>query len=282
VPHGTLSTAEVARILGLEERRIRELVRAGLLQPSRRGRRYAFSFQDLVVLRAAKGLFDARVPATRVRRALQALAAQLPPERPLSGLRIYADGRHVAVCDGEASWRPDTGQTLLDFEVDALARAAAGVRSAVRQPQPAAHAASADRATRARAEFERALDLEDVDPAAAVEAYQRAVELDPQQADAWVNLGRLAHEAGRAREAVRLYERALALCPDDPVIHYNLALALEDVRGAAAAAAHYEKALALDPDFADAHYNLAGLCEQLGREAAALRHYHAYKKLTDD
>jgi tetratricopeptide (TPR) repeat protein len=156
------------------------------------------------------------------------------------------------------------------------------VRRAARQPQPAADAAPEDRATRARAEFERALDLEDVDPAAAVEAYRRAVELEPQLADAWVNLGRLAHEAGRAREAVQLYERALEASPDDPVIHYNLALALEDVRGAAAAALHYEKALALDPDFADAHYNLAGLCEQLGRDAAALRHYHAYKKLTDD
>jgi tetratricopeptide (TPR) repeat protein len=273
---GTLSTAEVARVLGLEERRIREWVRAGLLHPAREGRRYAFSFAHLVVLRAAKGLLDARVAPARVRRALAALAAQLPPERPLSGMRIRADGRHVAVCDGTSTWEPETGQTLLDFDVDALARAAAGVRRAHREG-----AVGAEPRRDARAEFDRALDLEDVDPPAALEAYRSALALDPGLADAWVNLGRLVHEAGDAREAVRLYERALATSPNDPTLHFNLALALEDTRGAAAAAEHYERALALDPDFADAHYNLAGLCEQLGRDADALRHYHAYKKLTD-
>lgn len=280
---GTLSTAEVARILGLEERRIREWVRAGLLHPGRQGRRYAFSFPDLVVLRAARGLLDAQVPPARVRRALAALSAQLPPERRLSGMRIQADGRHVAVCDGTSTWEAETGQTLLDFDVDSLARAAAGVRRDHRVGRGGGEALEIGRdAARARAEFERALDLEDADPPAAVDAYRRALELDPELADAWVNLGRLAHQAGRAAEAVRLYECALAYSPDDPVVHYNLALALEDTRGAAAAAAHYERALELDPDFADAHYNLAGLCEQLGRDAEALRHYHAYKKLTDD
>jgi tetratricopeptide (TPR) repeat protein len=70
------------------------------------------------------------------------------------------------------------------------------------------------------------------------------LDLDPQLLDAYVNLGRLTHQAGDAREAARLY------------------------------------ALELDPDFADAHFNLAGLCERLGRKADALRHYQAYKKLT--
>ena len=40
----TLSTAEVARVLRVPESRIREIVRAGLLQPAGRGRRYAFAF----------------------------------------------------------------------------------------------------------------------------------------------------------------------------------------------------------------------------------------------
>lgn len=272
-----LSTAEVSRILGLPAARIRGIVRSGLCQPGRSGRRYAFSFQDLVVLRTAKGLIDAKVPEARVRLALAAMTQQLSPQRPLSGLRVYADGREVAVCDGDAVWQPATGQTLFAFDVDSLARQAQGVRRARR---PAAIGAPPGRL--ARAEFERGLDLEDEEPEGAARAYAHALELDPGLVEAYVNLGRLRHESGRAAEAVELYRAALKRAPDDPVVHFNLALALEDSAGAEAAADEYRRALELDPDFADAHYNLAGLCEQLGRPADAIRHYREYKKLSAD
>lgn len=271
-----LSTAEVGRILGMKEASVRAMVRSGLCRPTREGRRYSFSFQDLVVLRAAQGLVEEKVPAARVRGALAALVRELPEERPLSGLRIYADGRQVAVRDGDASWQPETGQTLLNFEVDQLIER-------VRSLRADAEVGGKTRASelRARREFEQALELEDDDPEAARAAYARALELDPTLVDAYVNLGRLAHVAGDAREAARLYHLALERTPDDPVVHFNLALALEDTRGAAPAASHYERAIELDPSFADAHFNLAGLCEKLGRQAAALRHYSAYKKLTE-
>jgi excisionase family DNA binding protein len=272
-----LSTAEAARILGLKESRIRELVRAGVCRAERRGRRYAFSFQELVVLRAAQGLLAQDVPLARLRRALEALALELPDERPLSGLRIFADGRRVAVRTDGTAWEPETGQTLLDFDVDELARRVAELRTPAADPPPG----EGDHRARAQAEFERGLDLEDDDPAAACDAYGRALALDPDLVDAYVNLGRLAHESGNPAEAVRLYHHALERSPEDPVLHFNLALALEDVRGSAPAAAHYERALSLDPEFADAHYNLAGLCEKLGRKADALRHYREYKKLTE-
>ena len=270
----TLSTAEAARILGLSEARVRELARGGLAGRGRRGRRYAISFQDLVVLRAARRLLDQHVPPARVRRALAALAQELPPHQPLSGLRLVAHGREVAVFDGERSWQPETGQVILDFGDEALAREVERLREA---PRPAPEAG----ALRARLDFERGLDLEDADPEAAAAAYACALERDPDLVDAYVNLGRLRHEGGAAAEAARLYQQALERGPDDPIVHFNLALALEDTQGAEAAAAHYERALALDPDFADAHYNLAGLCERLGRPTDALRHYRAYQKLTD-
>jgi tetratricopeptide (TPR) repeat protein len=273
-PRRHLSLGEAARLVGLREPQVRALVRSGLCRPARRGRRYAFTFQDLVVLRAARGLLEQRVPAARVRRALAALARALPPDRPLSGVRIRADGRHVAVLDGDGAWQPETGQTLLAFDVDPLAEQVASL--------PRGGAGPDDARRSARRAFEEALDHDGVDDAAARRAYERALALDPELVDAWVNLGRLLHEAGRAEEAVRCGEEALAREPDDPVVHFNLALALEDVKGAEAALAHYRRALELDPEFADAHYNLAGLYEQLGRGADALRHYKAYKRLTQE
>jgi len=271
-----LSTSEVARILGVKEASLREMVRGGLCRPARRGRRYAFSFQDLVVLRAARDLVAASVPAARVRRALATLVRELAPGRPLSGLRIFADGREVAVREAGVRWQPETGQTLLSFEVDGLARLAEGVRAERGDAHP-----ERDRGARAQGAFARGLDLEDEDPKGAAAAYREALEHDPALVDAAVNLGRILHESGHAEEALALYRSALVQTPDDPIVHFNLALALEDTRGPAAAAEHYERALALDPDFADAHWNLAGLCEALGRRADALRHYRAYQKLTE-
>jgi tetratricopeptide (TPR) repeat protein len=262
----------VARILGLSASRVRGLVRAGLCRPARRGHVHAFRFQDVVVLRAAHELIARRVPASRVRRALAQLVRQLPEDRPLSGLRIFADGRHVAVRDGPTSWQPETGQVLLDFDVDELAGKVAAIHDAPR--------VQAERRAQARHALDQAIDLEDDDARAAARAYARALELDPDLVDAYVNLGRLAHEAGDPREALRLYTEALERAPDDALIHFNMAVALEDTQGTSPAVRHYQRALELDPSFADAHYNLAGLYEQLGRETDALRHYHAYKKLT--
>jgi len=270
-----LSTAEVTRLLGLDERRVREWARTGLCHPARRGRGYAFSFQDLVVLRAAKALVDAHVPAARIRRAIAALAKELPEGGSLSGLRIFADGRDVAVRSAGSRWQPATGQTLFEFEVDQLAELVH------RNLAAGAPSAASDPGAEARAAFEEGLRLEERDAAAAAAAYRRALSLDPELSDAMVNLGRLCHESGDAKEAARLYHLALERGADDPVLHFNLALALEDTRGAAAAISHYERALALDPDFADAHYNLAGLYEQAGRGADALRHYRDYKRLTE-
>lgn len=271
----SLSTADAARILGLSETRIRELLRASLGREPRSGRRYALSFQELVILRSARALLEQGVPPARVKRALRALAEQLPPERALSGLRIHAEGGRVTVQDAAGKWDAETGQAVFCFEVGDLEREVLAPRVELEPsttPAPSGHA---------RHEFERGVELEDSDPEAAREAYARALELDPELIDAYVNLGRLLHAAGDPRAAIERYEAALSRGSQDAVAHFNLALALEEVRDPAQAAEHYRRALALDADFADAHYNLAQLSERRGEMPEALRHYRAYKQLTE-
>ena len=183
--------------------------------------------------------------------------------------------------DGDTAWHPETGQAVLDFGVKELAERAADVHTAVVEEAKASELDDEEMFARASGEFARALDLEDHDPSEARAAYQRALELDPGLVDAYVNLGRLAHEAGEAKASTRLYEQALVRSSLDPVIHFNLALALEDSQGPQEAARHYELAIAIDPNFSDAHFNLANLYEALGRPQDALRHYSAYKRLTE-
>jgi len=116
------SGSEVARLLGFSTARLRTLDRAGVVSPSgrRRGRR-AYTFSDLIALRAAQGLLARRVRLRDVTRAVAALQKSLPKvTRPLAELRIVSDGQRVVVRSQEGAYEPLTGQMLLDLEVKSL------------------------------------------------------------------------------------------------------------------------------------------------------------------
>src|SRR5512142_389053 len=267
-------TQDVARIVGLPEAEIRRFWRAGFVAP-RRGPRNAlrFSFQDLVLLRAAAELVKARLPAARVRRALRQLQGQLPAGRSLASVQVTAEGEQVVVRDGVARWQPETGQVLLDFEVADLARRVAPlVKSAARQ---GAGRPPLD----ADGFYQWGCDLEDGAPAEARQAYAKALELEPGHGGANLNLGRLLHEAGELKQAEAHYRAAL---PDErhrALAAYNLGVALEDQGLSDEALFAYARAVEANPELPDAHHNLARLLEQLGRTADALRHLNTYRRL---
>ena len=112
------SVRDVERVLQLSPATTRGLIRAGFVKPARGPRReYRFSFQDLIVLRTARALIEAKIPAKRIRRSLESLRRELPESLPLSGLAISAVGDHVVVRDGEARWQAESGQYLLGLDV---------------------------------------------------------------------------------------------------------------------------------------------------------------------
>src|SRR5207247_582335 len=190
------TTEEVARLLGLSPAQIRSYTRAAFLSPARaaggRGE-LRFSFQDLVLLRAAKGLMAARIPAAKIRSSLRRLKQQLPRGRALSELRITAEGHRVVARDGALAWNPDSGQLVLDFDVASLAERAAPL---ARRQAAAARRIEDD--LDAEQWFDLGLELEVSAPEDARDAYRRALELDPHHADARVDLGRLLGACGRA------------------------------------------------------------------------------------
>lgn len=270
-------TSDVARILGVSAERVRRLVRRGHCVPSRRGRAYRFDFRDLVLLRTAQRLLrSGGIPARRVHLALRQLQRQLPESRPASGLRIFlADGKLVAR-DRDTAWHPENGQQIFAFAVhDPVGRDGAMVaigRWPARRPAPLQTAVDW---------FDYAVSIEGDDPNGARQAYERALQADPEFADAYVNLGRLVHDAGDARAAARFYAEALRRNAVDAVTHYNFAVACEDLGRRARARVHYEKAVAINPAFADAHFNLGRLLETSGETDAAVKHLLAYRRLSD-
>jgi tetratricopeptide (TPR) repeat protein len=270
------STADVARLLGLSAGQVRSLARAGVLTPDRGPRgSLRFSFRDLVLLRAAKALAEARLPSRRIRRALRRLLEQLPRGRSLSEVRITAEGDRIVVRDEQSAWQPDSGQLLLDFTVAELAsRARPVARRLARAARRVEEDLSADRW------FALGMDLEAAAPDDARDAYRRALELEPGHVEARLNLGRLLHMGGRISEAEAHYRAVLASAGPSPTAAFNLGTALEDQGRGAEAIAAYRDAIAADPAFADAHFNLARLYERAGRRAAAIRHFRVYRDLT--
>ena len=256
---------------------MRGYVRAGFLAPDRGPRReLRFSFQDLVFLRTAGGLAEAGLKPGRIRRALSSLRGRMPEGRPLTAVRIAVEGGRVVVEEGARRWQPESGQILFDFGVADLAKKTAPiVRRAFRE-------ATEDDGSELSAEdwYEWGCELERGTPGEAMEAYRRALALDPGHADAHVNLGRLLHESGDAARAAPHYEAALAARPEDGTAAYNLGVALEDLGLLPESLLAYQKATRLEPDNADAHFNAATLAEKLGRSAEALRHLREYRRLS--
>ncbi len=260
----------VQEMLGLSRTTVNGLIAAGFVQPLRGPRNeHRFSFQDLLLLRTAFALQQARIPPRKILRSLSKLKAALPDELPLTGLRITAVGADVAVRDRSGQWQAETGQWLMDFEVTEVA----GTVSLI--PSLAEPSKRPDRIDWLR----RGEALERTDPAAAEAAYRRAIALDPGCANAYLNLGALLCESQRCGQAIDVYERAPEGVRQHPLIHFNLAIALEDQNRMGDAIDAYRRALALDEQLADAHYNLGLLLEKTGDAQGALRHFNAYRRV---
>ena len=121
------------------------------------------------------------------------------------------------------------------------------------------------------------LDLEEMDPIQAPDAYREAIRLDPFNADAHVNLGRLYQLSGDLKGATRHYQLALATRPEHQLANYNLGTIFDEQEDCERAEIFYSKANLVP----DAHYNLARIHELAGDEINARRHLRMYHRLID-
>ncbi len=300
------SLRHVEQSTGLSRAVIDGLVEAGCVTPQRGpGNQRRFSFQDLMLLRTAHDLRQAKVTPKRIVEALGTLRAALPAGAALTGMRVSAMGSRVIVRDREGAREAASGQFVIDFDapprptaepttslpsrpqatVLELARADArrmpsGLRSidsrkAANDEFEATPAPTSSTSTA----YERAVALEATDPAAAEAEYRRALEQDPGHLQAAINLAAMLCDQGRASQADIVCMAMLSRGVDDALLRFNHALALDDLKRPRAALAAYQRAIDLDPTFADAHYNAACLLESMRDAQGALRHFAAYRKL---
>jgi tetratricopeptide (TPR) repeat protein len=264
------SRAETRRLLKITERQLKNWEHQKLVPVSE-----TYGFKELLALRTLLKLRAGRVASPQIKRALTALSHKLRGiHDPLTQLKIYADGKRIRVDIEGRAMEAESGQLLLDFDPVELKRLLE-----FRAPDNL----SADRTRRAAAEhwFQHGLELEQTGAPLedVIEAYQKAVELDPTSAGALVNLGTIQFNARNWKEAERYYVEALAADPQYALAHFDLANLYDERGDRTQALEHYQAALVISPSYADAHYNLALLYQGANQPMKAVRHWMEYLKL---
>jgi tetratricopeptide (TPR) repeat protein len=113
----------------------------------------------------------------------------------------------------------------------------------------------------------------------AVTLWSEAARRRPSDSEVHLELGGTLAAAGRVDAALEQFERAVELAPRDATAHLRLAGMLAQAGRVGEAVAEYETCLKLAPDLAPAHLGLAGLQFRLGRAAPAASHYEAATRL---
>jgi tetratricopeptide (TPR) repeat protein len=101
-------------------------------------------------------------------------------------------------------------------------------------------------------------------PEKAAEEYRKALEVDPENREAYARLGYALVEAKEYEQAVKIYQRYVALAPDDCDSHSSLGFAYLQQGLTDQAIAAYEKALEVCPDDPNSYTNLGKVYAQSG------------------
>lgn len=266
-PKEQYTRADVRRKFGLTERQLQSWERRQLLAAAK-----MYSFSELVAIQTLIKLRENHIPPRRIGEALTALRRKLDwVKQPLAELRIVSDGKRIAVHLPGEKMEAVSGQILFDFDAAGLAN----VKSLPgKKPE-------SNRLRESEAWFQKGLDLEEAGAPidAAVEAYRKALELNPEAAGALVNLGTISYRQRKFKEAETYYRDAVAADPNYPLAHFNLGNLHDEQGRIEEAYAHYRRAIDLNPGYADAHFNLALLCERTGDTLKAVHHWKTYLKL---
>jgi tetratricopeptide (TPR) repeat protein len=257
--------SDLARLFRLPISLIRSLAKSGYITQSAAAGKTSYDFEDLLVLRMAGALKDARISSAKIIAAMGKIRATLPPGSALTTLRLAASGRQVAVRDGARIWEANTGQYALPLPDDIKPAAVSALRVRITPVSM----------VEAQAHYARGHALEDSDVVAARAAYLDALHAHRDHLEARINLGRLLHLGGELKEAEKVYRQAKS---SSALLSFNLAILLEDLNREQEAIAAYREALARDPTMHDAHFNLSRLHEKAKQPRDALRHLLAYRR----
>lgn len=117
-------------------------------------------------------------------------------------------------------------------------------------------------------------------PAEAVEHYQKALEVRPNFSEARTNLGNVYLDQGRYDEAIKLYEQVLndMLYPTPYIAQSNLGWAYFKKGDSEKALENIKAAVTLNPGFCRGYQNLGFIYEQKGNTEESCRQFTRYRE----
>ena len=118
---------------------------------------------------------------------------------------------------------------------------------------------------------------------AAIESYKKALEIKPDYAEAYYNMGNALKDKDDPEAAIDSYKQALKIKPNYAKAYNNMGFALKDKGDPEAAIDSYKQALKIKPDYANVYINtceayeksnkLAELSEVISRAKTALKEF---------
>ncbi|UCD84381.1 MAG: tetratricopeptide repeat protein [Deltaproteobacteria bacterium] len=120
------------------------------------------------------------------------------------------------------------------------------------------------------------------DPDWAIEKFNRALELNPKLFSAHNDLGEVYFEQKNYEKAIENFREAIKLIPGSINAHNNLGLAYKNKGDLEKAVREFNAALELDPDSVAVHFNLARTYQEQGAGQEALKEFQKVLELKPD
>jgi tetratricopeptide (TPR) repeat protein len=104
----------------------------------------------------------------------------------------------------------------------------------------------------------------------AIASFDKALEIEPDDAEAWYNRALALYNLGRIEEAATSFDKAVKLKPDDAEAWYSQGITLCDLGQFEEAVVSFDKALEIKPDDYQAWHNRTLALYNLGRLEGAI------------
>jgi tetratricopeptide (TPR) repeat protein len=260
--------ADVLRILRVTNRQMQSWQKAGLIPSTEK-----FSFSDLLQIKKLRELSGFRLGSSVIRRSVEEMRMASGMTNPLVEAGVSTRGKRLMFRHQGATVEAMSGQFVLDFSSRENVVVPAGAPTNVQPIVPAVETVAEL--------FARGVALEErpETQTQAIDIYLKVVELEPQHAPAYINLGTLHYNRGDFARAEQYYRQAIHADPRYALAYIDLGNVLDETGRLNDAIHSYMVAIALAPNYADAHYNVALAFERLQQPRKALRHWRAYVKL---
>ena len=116
----------------------------------------------------------------------------------------------------------------------------------------------------------------------AVQAFEKMISINPNEASSYYNLGNVLQEQGKLKKAMEAYNKAIALKSDYAEAYNNIGLALQKLGKLDEAIDVYNKAIALKSDNTVAYNNIGNVLKEQGKLEGAIRAYNKAIALKSD